>query len=148
MKKYKCPKCGMEYDKSGKCTMDGATLIETKTAHEHEVHIKKHNHHDHHKMMMMDFKRRFVISAIITIPILILSPLVQSLLNFSFTFIGDVYLLFILSSFIFFWGGLPFLKGIFSELKQKRPGMMTLIALAISVAYFYRAELPSLFFSS
>jgi len=139
MKKYKCPKCGMEYDKSGKCTMDGATLIETKTAHEHEVHIKKHNHHDHHKMMMMDFKRRFVISAIITIPILILSPLVQSLLNFSFTFIGDVYLLFILSSFIFFWGGLPFLKGIFSELKQKRPGMMTLIALAISVAYFYSA---------
>jgi Cu2+-exporting ATPase len=129
----------MEYDKSGKCTMDGATLIETKTAHEHEVHIKKHNHHDHHKMMMMDFKRRFVISAIITIPILILSPLVQSLLNFSFTFIGDVYLLFILSSFIFFWGGLPFLKGIFSELKQKRPGMMTLIALAISVAYFYSA---------
>jgi len=139
MKKYKCPKCGMEYDKSGKCTMDGATLIETKTAHEHEVHIKKHNHHDHHKMMMIDFKRRFIVSAIITIPILILSPLVQSLLNFSFTFIGDVYLLFILSSFIFFWGGLPFLKGIFSELKQKRPGMMTLIALAISVAYFYSA---------
>ena len=139
MKKYKCPKCGMEYDKSGKCTMDGATLIETKTAHEHEVHIKKHNHHDHHKMMMIDFKRRFIVSAIITIPILILSPLVQSLLNFSFTFIVDVYLLFILSSFIFFWGGLPFLKGIFSELKQKRPGMMTLIALAISVAYFYSA---------
>jgi len=137
MKKYKCPKCGMEYDKPGKCTMDGATLVEIQKEHDHSKHSEKHNHHDHHKMMMRDFKRRFIVSAIITIPILILSPLVQDLLGFSFVFTGDKYLLFILSSFIFFWGGLPFLKGIFSELKQKHPGMMTLIALAISVAYFY-----------
>ncbi len=138
MKKYKCPKCGMEYDKPGKCSMDGAVLFEIKTKRNYsEKHEEKHNHHNHHKMMMEDFKRRFVISAIITIPILVLSPLIQNLLNFSFTFVGDKYFLFILSSFIFFWGGLPFLKGIYSELKQKRPGMMTLIALAISVAYFY-----------
>lgn len=137
MNKYKCPKCGMEYDKPGKCTMDGATLVEIQKEHDHSKHSKKHSHHDHHKMMMRDFKRRFVVSAIITIPILVLSPLVQDLLGFSFVFTGDKYLLFILSSFIFFWGGLPFLKGIFSELRQKHPGMMTLIALAISVAYFY-----------
>jgi len=139
MKKYKCPKCGMEYDKPGKCTMDGATLVEVEANHNHEGHKKKHDHRDHHKMMAEDFKKRFIVSVVITIPILVLSPLVQDLLNFSFTFTGDVYLLFILSSFIFFWGGLPFLKGIFRELKQKRPGMMTLIALAISVAYFYSA---------
>lgn len=138
MKKYKCPKCGMEYDEPGKCTMDGVTLVEVKTNHEHsKKHGQKHNHHDHHKMMAEDFKQRFIVSAIVTIPILILSPLIQNLLDLSFTFAGDKYLLFTLSSFIFFWGGLPFLKGIFTELKQKRPGMMTLIALAISVAYFY-----------
>ncbi len=150
MKKYKCPKCGMEYNQPGKCTMDGATLVEIKEKHSHthtnnsehdhqENHPdhEQHSHHDHHKMMAEDFKRRFVISAIVTLPILILSPLIQGLLGFSFSFAGDKYLLFTLSSFIFFWGGLPFFKGIFSELQQKRPGMMTLIALAISVAYFY-----------
>jgi Cu2+-exporting ATPase len=155
MKKYKCPECGMEYDKPGKCTMDGATLVEAtdemKGNHmDHKAHKQpKHDdhtqhdshkmgkHHDHHRMMMADFKKRFVISAIITIPILILSPLIQKLLGFTLSFAGDKYILFVLSSFIFFYGGWPFLKGIFTELKQKRPGMMTLIALAISVAYFY-----------
>ncbi len=141
MTKYKCPKCGMEYDRPGKCEMDGTTLVAIKEDPEHdhepENKAKSQDHHDHHKMMMEDFKNRFIISAIITIPILILSPLVQRLLNFSLTFSNDEYLLFILSSFIFFWGGWPFLKGIVNELKQKRPGMMTLIALAISVAYFY-----------
>jgi Cu2+-exporting ATPase len=135
--KYKCPKCGMEYNKPGKCTMDGATLVKVKEhqedSHTHKVDKKKHDHHDHHRMMMQDFKKRFVVSTIITIPILILSPLIQNLLGFSFTFSGDKYLLFALSSFIYFWGGLPFLKGIFTELKQKSTGMMTLITLAISV---------------
>ncbi|MDA3813937.1 MAG: copper-translocating P-type ATPase [Candidatus Cloacimonetes bacterium] len=88
-------------------------------------------------MMMVDFKKRFNIAVVVTIPILILSPMIQKLLGFSLTFTGDKYLLFVLSSFIFFWAGFPFLKGFSSELKQKRPGMMTLIAVAISVAYFY-----------
>ncbi len=52
-------------------------------------------------------------------------------------FTGDIYVLFALSTFVFFYGGYPFLKGLIDELKQKQPGMMTLIALAISVAYFY-----------
>jgi len=97
----------------------------------------KHNHTEHHKNMIKDFRKRFLISIFVTIPILILSPLIQTLLNFSFTFTGDKHILWILSSFIFFWGGWPFLKGISEELKKKQPGMMTLIALAISVAYFY-----------
>jgi len=139
MVKYKCPKCGMEYDQPGKCTMDGAKLskMEEKESSTHPGKLQVH--HDHHRMMMQDFKKRFVISAIITIPILVLSPLIQRLLGFNIMFTGDKYVLFILSSSIFFYGGWPFLKGIFSELGQKRPGMMTLIALAISVAYFYSA---------
>ncbi|MBR9690370.1 cadmium-translocating P-type ATPase [Candidatus Woesearchaeota archaeon] len=141
MKKYKCPKCQMIYDKPGVCTMCNVKLEEVmdKAAGKHSSHgeHQHQNQHDHHRMMMEDFKKRFVISAIVTIPILILSPLIQKLLRFSITFPGDKYVLWILSSFIFFYGGWPFLKGIFGELKKKQPGMMTLIALAISVAYIY-----------
>ncbi|MDO8548687.1 MAG: heavy metal translocating P-type ATPase [Ignavibacteria bacterium] len=89
--------------------------------------------------MVEDFKRRFWISLVITIPILILSPMIQHFLGLkeALRFNGDIYALFALSSFVFFYGGYPFLKGLVDELKKKLPGMMTLIALAISVAYFY-----------
>ncbi|MGB9591349.1 MAG: heavy metal translocating P-type ATPase, partial [Candidatus Kryptoniota bacterium] len=142
MEKYKCPECGMEYDRPGKCTMDGATLVEmtgdkhTSENHEHSKY-KTHNHENHHKHMLKDFKKRFIVSSIVTIPILLLSPLIQSLLGYSVTFNGSRYILFILSSFVFFYGGLPFLKGILEEVRKKQPGMMTLIALATSVAYLY-----------
>ncbi len=142
MEKYKCPECGMEYDRPGKCTMDGATLVEmtgdkhTSENHEHSKY-KTHNHGNHHKHMLKDFKKRFIVSSIVTIPILLLSPLIQSLLGYSVTFNGSRYILFILSSFVFFYGGLPFLKGILEEVRKKQPGMMTLIALATSVAYLY-----------
>ena len=102
MNKYKCPKCGMEYDKPGKCTMDGAKLVKME---EKESSPHSGQHHDHHRMMMQDFKQRFIISAIITIPILVLSPLIQRLLGFGIMFTGDKYVLFILSSSIFFYGG-------------------------------------------
>ena len=74
-----------------------------------------------------DFKRRFWVSLIATVPILVLSPIIQKF----------PYVLFILSSFVFFYGGYPFLKGIVSELRVRQPGMMTLIALAITTAYVY-----------
>ncbi|MFO8077824.1 MAG: copper-translocating P-type ATPase [Thermoplasmatota archaeon] len=108
----------------------------------HDHSSQSHKHHDHsshHKMMMEDFKRRFIVSLIFSIPILILSPLIQEFLRFNLTFPGNDYVLFLLSSFVFFYGGWPFLKGLGSELKNKSPGMMTLIAVAISVAYFYSA---------
>jgi len=96
--------------------------------------VKKINHH---KMMTRDFKKRFFFSLALTIPVLILSPLIQEFFGFSFRFREDKYLLFTLSSLVFFYGGLPFLKGLFQELKKKQPGMMTLIGLATSVAFFY-----------
>lgn len=106
----------------------------------HKNHKKKgHDHSAHHGHMIEDFRKRFWISLIITIPILILSPMIQHFLGLKETlrFAGDNYVLFGLSTFVFFYGGWPFLKGLFDELKKKQPGMMTLIALAISVAYFY-----------
>ncbi|HEX4849644.1 MAG TPA: HAD-IC family P-type ATPase, partial [Puia sp.] len=105
---------------------------------EHDMH-KGHDHADHHASMVADFRRRFWISLIITIPILILSPVIQQWagLGTSIRFSGDLYVLFALSSIVFFYGGYPFLKGIFDELKSAKPGMMTLIAIAITTAYLY-----------
>lgn len=92
-----------------------------------------------HAAMVADFRRRFWISLILTLPILLLSPVIQQLLGLEgvIKFPGDSYVLFILSSAVYFYGGWPFLKGIYGELKSKSPGMMTLIALAITVAYVY-----------
>ncbi|MET1124075.1 MAG: heavy metal translocating P-type ATPase [Archaeoglobaceae archaeon] len=94
-------------------------------------------HEDHHRMMMEDFKKRFYISALLTIPIIILSPAIQSFFGYRLEFSGSLYALFLLSSAVYFYGGYPFLLGIVNELRQRQPGMMTLIAVAISVAYFY-----------
>src|SRR6056297_1653736 len=90
-----------------------------------------------HQKMLEDFKNRFKISLIITVPILVLSPMIQSFFGYTLEFTGSKYLLFLLSTIIFFYGGWPFLSGLKDELSDKQPGMMTLIALAISVAYFY-----------
>ncbi|HRN27322.1 MAG TPA: heavy metal translocating P-type ATPase [Ignavibacteriaceae bacterium] len=105
----------------------------------HNMNHKNHDHSAHHGHMIEDFRKRFWVSLIITVPILILSPMVQHFLGLkeALRFNGDMYILFVLSSFLFFYGGWPFLTGLIDELKKKQPGMMTLIALAISVAYFY-----------
>ena len=98
-----------------------------------------HSGHSHHAMMIADFKKRFRISLLVSIPVLIFSPMIQHLLGIRdfLQFNGENYLLFALSSFVFFYGGWPFLKGIYEEIKKLQPGMMTLIALAITVAYVY-----------
>lgn len=97
------------------------------------------NHHDHHSHMAADFRRRFWVSLVLTLPILILSPLLQTLVGLreSIAFSGDLYLLFGLASAVFWYGGWPFLKGLFNELKSLQPGMMTLVAVAITTAYLY-----------
>ncbi|HDS08430.1 MAG TPA: cadmium-translocating P-type ATPase [Bacteroides sp.] len=89
--------------------------------------------------MIVDFRRRFWISMVITLPVLVLSPMIQGLLGYEFTLLGsaDRYILFVLSSVVYFYGGWPFLTGLVDELKKKQPGMMTLIAVAITVAWGY-----------
>ncbi|WP_439483356.1 copper-translocating P-type ATPase [Cyclobacterium plantarum] len=98
---------------------------------------ENHSHHDHHAVMIQDFKKRFWVSLVLTVPILALSEMIQQWFGFELTFNGDKYLLFGLASILFFYGGWPFLKGLADELKEKNPGMMTLIAVAITVAYAY-----------
>ena len=93
--------------------------------------------HDHHKMMIDDFKRRFYVTLILTIPVMLLSPMIQQWFHFNIVFNGSIYLLFTLSTIVFFYGGLPFLKGLIDEIKNNAIGMMTLIAVAITAAYVY-----------
>ena len=106
---------------------------------EHEMH-KRHEgkgHASHHAHMVADFRKRFWISLVVTVPILFLSPMIQSFLGIKETvrFAGDAYVLWALSSAVFFYGGWPFLKSLFFELAKKQPAMMTLIAIAITTAY-------------
>jgi len=101
--------------------------------------MESESHGEHHGHMVEDFKRRFWISVVITIPIIIISPMIHHFLGLgdSLRFTGDMLVLFALSSVVYFYGGWPFLKGFLNEMKKLQPGMMTLIGLAISVAYFY-----------
>jgi Cu2+-exporting ATPase len=89
--------------------------------------------------MVEDFRRRFWVSLALTVPVLLLSPMLQMWAGLAdnLRFPGDGYLLFALSTVMFFYGGYPFLKGFVGEARSRTPGMMTLIAVAITVAYLY-----------
>jgi len=87
--------------------------------------------------MLSDFRNRLVVSTFVTIPILLLTEEVQALFGFSIVFEGSDYALLLLSTFVYLYGGYPFLKGFVEDLRKRQPGMMTLVAVAISVAYFY-----------
>ena len=110
--------------------------------HEHQASPNPpmgHVGHDHHAMMITGFKKRFFAVLLITLPILLLSEMIQHWLGIHFVFPGSKLLLWFLSSVVFFYGGWPFLKGWFDEMKSWQPGMMTLIGFAITVAYVYSA---------
>ncbi|MFZ6009735.1 MAG: heavy metal-binding domain-containing protein, partial [Bacteroidota bacterium] len=147
----KCPKCGM----------DLVSISNSKGAHsghqhhaqhesEHEHHYLKvekhpehehqhsgHSGHAHHAGMIDDYKKRFYIVLVLTIPIMALSPMIQHWLGVDWMFTGSLYVLLLLSSIAYFFGGWPFLIGLKDEVKSKSLGMMTLVAVAITVAYVY-----------
>src|SRR5678816_3900040 len=100
-------------------------------SHDHSVHDKHAGHHT------ADFLKRFWICLVVTIPVLLLSHMIQQWFGFSLMFAGDKYILLLLSSFIYFYGGRPFLKGLVSEIRDNAIGMMTLVAVAITVAFIY-----------
>ena len=92
--------------------------------------------HDHHAMIA-DYKKRFYVVLFLTIPIMLLSMMIQQFIGVNWQFTGSQYILFALSTVVFFYGGWPFLKGWVNEIKTKNPGMMFLIGFAITVAYIY-----------
>lgn len=99
-------------------------------------------HHPDHASMVKEFSRRFWVSLGLTIPVLLLSPMIQMFLGLEtkLSFRGDIFVLFSLSSVIYFYGGFPFLSGLKSEIQKHQPGMMTLIGVAISAAYLYSSS--------
>ena len=129
----KCPKCGMEL-----------VLVEKK-GHEKNVHTESemadHNGHDmgkhagHNAQM---FLRKFWVSLVLTIPVLLYAEISNTLFGLTMpAFYGSEYLPFVLGSIVFFYGGMIFLKGALDEIKVRLPGMMTLISLAITAAYLW-----------
>lgn len=138
-----CPKCGMslvpadENTKLGKTRRSehGMTHKMHNSTHDTNTHTG-HAGHDHHAMIE-DFKKRFYVVLVLTGPIMLLSQMIQHWLSIHFNFQGSHYVLLLLSSIVFFYGGLPFLRGWLDEMKTWKPGMMTLIGFAITVAYVY-----------
>ncbi|MEG0327664.1 MAG: heavy metal translocating P-type ATPase [Erysipelothrix sp.] len=103
----------------------------------HGSHDEGHSHMDHSMHGMGDLKTKFFISLIFAIPVMLISPMMGITLPFQISFKYSEWVVLILSTILFFYGGMPFLKGAKMELKMKNPGMMTLISLGITVAYGY-----------
>ena len=97
---------------------------------EHQSHV---DHSGHEQM----FQKRFWASLLLSIPVLIFSPSVQGFLGYTLPdFPGSNWITPLFSIVVFFYGGVPFLQMAVPEIKNRKPGMMTLISLAISVALF------------
>ena len=140
-------------DEPGKCPLCGMNLIPLGgTARpEKDEHSHHHQNHDHHSESdssaagfdkhaghhTPDFLKRFWITLVLSAPVLLLSHMIQQWLGFTIAFQGDKYVLLVLGSIIYFYGGMPFFKGFLGEVKAGAIGMMTLVALAITVAYVY-----------
>jgi len=109
--------------------------------HEHQDHDQHEDHdhsgHDHsgHEIM---FRNRFWVSLVLTIPVLLYSSTIQGWLGFTMpTFTGSQWIGPLFSVIVFVYGGIPFLQMAVPEIKNRQPGMMTLISLAILVAFTY-----------
>ena len=140
-------------DEPGKCPLCGMNLIPLGgTARpEKDEHSHHHQNHDHHSESdssaagfdkhaghhTPDFLKRFWITLVLSVPVLQLSHMIQQWLGFTIAFQGDKYVLLVLGSIIYFYGGMPFFKGFLGEVKAGAIGMMTLVAVAITVAYVY-----------
>jgi Cu2+-exporting ATPase len=97
------------------------------------------NHAEHHRRMIADFRRRFWLSLVLALPILALSPTLQGWLGFDLSVPYQMPVLLVLATTIYLYGGWPFLSGLVDEIGKRRPGMMTLIGVAITVAWVYSA---------
>lgn len=152
MKRYTCPMhLQVMKDEPGKCPICGMDLVPMGGSQK-QSHSHHHHHHDTHSdhsdhsaggynkhegHHTNDFLKRFWVSLILTGPILLLSEMIQNWLGFQISFSGDKYVLLILGVAIYIYGGMPFLKGMVGEVKAKAIGMMTLVAIAITVAFVY-----------
>lgn len=137
-----CPKCNMNLvpvSPGQPSVNDPMHHDQTGALHNTEGH--RHDHgsagHAHHAGMIDEFRKKFYVVLILTLPIMALSPMIQHWLKVNWSFPGSTIVLVFLSSLVYFYGGLPFLKGMVSEARSRSLGMMTLVGVAITVAYIY-----------
>lgn len=142
---YTCPMHPqVMQDNPGNCPICGMTLVlansKKKSGDSNHHHSSNpamgHEGHDHNKMIS-DFKKRFYVISALTIPIMLLSTMIQHFMGVHWEFAGSQYILLALATVVFFYGGWPFLRGMIDEIKGRNPGMMFLIGFAITVAYIY-----------
>ncbi len=128
---------GVDHEAMGHSAPASGAVNHAEMDHSTMDHGGGGSHHDHHAMMVEDFKRRFWVCLGLTVPILALSPMLQMWAGVEWTFPGSVWVLTGLAAVVYLYGGTPFLTGARDELAKRRPGMMTLVALAITVAFVY-----------
>lgn len=125
-------------DKPGHCPTCGMALVKQKESRSENLESKSQEHDKHAGHTPNMFKAKFWWSLIATLPVLAYSPMIQEWLHFRAPdFPGARFVPLIFGSFIFFYGGLIFLKSARNEIRGRQPGMMTLIAVAITAAYAY-----------
>jgi Cu2+-exporting ATPase len=133
---YTCPMHPeIQQDKPGMCSECGMQLVSSRSKKKRGDH-GEHDKHAGHSTKM--FFRKFWVSLVLTIPVVLYADVVETIFSWSPpAFPGSDYLPLILGSIVFFYGGSVFLAGAWREIMGRLPGMMTLIALAISAAYFW-----------
>lgn len=114
------------------------------TAHEGRDHAPAHGG-GHHAGMEEVFRRRFIVTAILTIPVLLLSPMIQEWLGFSVTFSGQMYVLWLLASIIAIWGAWPFYRGAVQALPNGTFDMNVLVSVAVASGYLFSTAATFLF---
>ena len=110
---------------------DATHALEPTTEHGSHSHAGHAEHAGHADM----FRRRFWWSLLLTVPVVVTSPMVMDWFGYQLDFTGIDWIGPVLGSVIFFWCGWIFLSGAWAEIQQRQPGMMLLVAMAISVAY-------------
>lgn len=137
MNTYTCPMDpDVIQDAPGNCPKCGMKLVPMNP---------EHGEHEDHASMEKDFKRRFFITLPAVFLSMLLSQMIQMWLGLNLGFPGQEVLLFTIGTFIFLFGGLPFFKGAKGELSRRNPGMMTLVAFAITVGYTFSVAATFLF---
>jgi Cu2+-exporting ATPase len=132
-------------------TAEGISSMGHEEHVEHDAHPAVEQHQDHgdhvdHRGHEEMFRKRFWVCLVLSIPVLLFSPAVQGFFGFSMpTFTGSQLITPVLSVIIFLYGGVPFIRMAGPEIRNRQPGMMTLITLAIGVAFVY--SLAAFFFS-
>lgn len=115
--------------------------------HKHAQRVMAHPPgHDHHAMMEADFKKRFIISLLFTVPVLVMSPTIQNWFGFSIPrFQGYDLVLFLLASIIALYGGLPFYRGAIKSIQRGVLDMMVLVSIAVTSGYLFSVAATFIF---